>query len=43
MTYRCHTCGEEHTGLPDLGCDHEQPEPFGIGVCLSHIRPAVGM
>lgn len=26
MTYRCHTCGEEHTGLPDLGCDF--PDPY---------------
>jgi hypothetical protein len=26
MTYRCHTCGEEHDDLPDLGCD--APDPY---------------
>jgi hypothetical protein len=26
MTFRCGTCGEEHTGLPDLG--PEAPDPY---------------
>ena len=26
MKYRCHICGEEHKGLPDLGAD--RPDPF---------------
>jgi hypothetical protein len=26
VKYRCHICGEEHDGLPDLGAD--RPDPF---------------
>jgi hypothetical protein len=28
MKYRCHICGNEHDGLPDVGAD--RPDPFWI-------------